>query len=52
MDQFAYLKRHSTPTNLDHIIKDLLENFNDGAITDARLLDIIQRLDSINQLIC
>ena len=48
MDQFVYLKRHSTPTNLHRVKNDLFENVNDDAITGVCLLRIVERLDSIN----
>ena len=51
MDQYAYLKRHSTQTSLHRVIDDWLENVNDGAITGACLLDISKCFDSINHTI-
>ena len=51
VDQSAYLKRHSAQTSLHHVIDDWLENVNDGAITDACLLDISKCFDSINHTI-
>ena len=50
-DQSAYLKRHSTQTNLHRFIDDWLDNVNDGAITDNCLLDISKCFDSINHTI-
>ena len=45
MDQYAYLKRHSTQTSLHRVIDDWLDNVNDGAITGAYLLDISKCFD-------
>ena len=40
MDQSAYLKRHSTQTNLHRVIDDWLDQINDSSLTGACLLDI------------
>ena len=50
MDQFAYLKMHSTQTCLHRVIDDWLEYINDGRITEACLLDISKCFDSINHI--
>ena len=51
MDQSAYLKRHSTQTNLHPVVDDWLGNVNDCAITGTCLLDISTCFDSINHTI-
>ena len=51
MDQFAYLKRHSTQTSLHRVINDWLENVNDCVITGPCLLDISKCFDSISHTI-
>ena len=51
MDQSAYLKRHSTQTNLHRVIDDWLGIVNDCAITGTCLLDISKSFDSINRKI-
>ena len=51
MDQSAYLKRHSTQTNLHRVIDDWLKIVNDHAITGASLLDISKCFESINHTI-
>ena len=48
IDQFAYLKRHSTQTSLHRVIDDWLEQINDNSLTGACLLDISKCFDSIN----
>ena len=51
MDQFAYLKRHSTQTSLHRVIDNWLENVIDCAIAGTCLLDISKCFDSISHTI-
>jgi hypothetical protein len=48
MDQFAYLKRHSTQTCLHRLLDDILENVNENEKTALCFLDIKKCFDTIN----
>ena len=48
IDQFAYLKNHSTQTCLHRLIDDILENINADEITGLCFLDIKKCFDSID----
>ena len=47
-DQSAYLKAHSTQTNLHRVIDDWLDNINEDQITGVCLFDISKCFDTIN----
>ena len=47
-DQSAYLKGHSTQTNLHRVIDDWLEKIDDNQTTGVCLLDIPKCFDAIN----
>jgi hypothetical protein len=48
IDQFAYLKRHSTQTCLHRLMDDILENVNENEKTALCFLDIRKCFDTIN----
>ena len=48
IDQFAYLKFHSTQTCLHRLIDDILENINESEISAMCFLDIRKCFDTIN----
>ena len=48
MDQFEYLKRHSTQTSLHRVIDDWLDQINNNSLTGDYLLDISKCFDYIN----
>ena len=48
IDQYAYLKRHSTITSLHRVIDDWLESMNDEMLIGAVFYDISKCFDSIN----
>ena len=48
LDQFAFLKNHSTQTCLHRVIDDWLEAFNEHEVIGAAFLDIQKCFDSID----
>jgi hypothetical protein len=48
IDQFAYLKKHSTTTSLHRLIDDILENVNEKEKTGLCFLDIRKCFDTID----
>ena len=48
IDQFAYLKQHSTQTSLHRLVDDILENINEKENTGLCFLDIKKCFDTID----
>ena len=48
IDQFAFLKHHSTVTSLHRLIDDWMEAFNEGEYVLACFFDVMKCFDSIN----
>jgi hypothetical protein len=51
IDQYAYLKHHSTDLCLHRLIDNILENINEGEITGMCFLDIKKCFDTIDHTI-
>ena len=51
IDQFAFLKNHSTVTSLHRLVDDWFEAFNEGEYVLACFFDIMKCFDSINHTI-
>lgn len=53
IDQFAYIKHHSTQTCLNRLLDDVLENINENETTAMCFLDIKKCFDTIDhELLC
>ena len=48
IDQFAFLKNHSTVTSLHRLVDDWYESFNEGEYVLACFFDVMKCFDSIN----
>ena len=48
IDQFAFLKNHSTVTSLHRLVDDWFEAFNEGEYVFACFFDVMKCFDSIN----
>ena len=51
VDQFAFLKHHSTTTSLHRLIDDWFEAFNEGEFVLACFFDVMKCFDSISHTI-
>ena len=51
IDQFAFLKNHSTVTSLHRLVDDWFEAFNEGESVLACFFDVMKCFDSINHTI-